>query len=391
MSRFPVGDTLIGELPWQHQTAARGVFLPRDVLDEQTETAMSLPSGGRKYKRFGRLEEAREPYDAKQLEDLGLRVIRAEDGSAPAHWASDIPGEFEYHRQVGATTAYFADESCLRRAMERLADGYVFVRDFDVSMPSPVRSNYNEPPHSEPPDDIHDLGWRDAVGITQAHSDGVKGEGVLIGMLDTGVDADHTEFDGRGRHIPHCYVPIDSNKPIRTVRGFDTDGHGTHVAGLLRGNKFGIAPASQLLVSNVIESETVRTSFLRVVKGIDWLLQAFGQPDVADRPAIVNMSLGFPPAVPPGMGRDDYDVLEKGLRYAVGELIKSDVLVVAAIGNDGYGNFRLPAMYPEVLAVGAADYQDNVASFSGCSPNPADRKRICLVMASAFAPATSAI
>jgi subtilisin family serine protease len=288
--------------------------------------------------------------------------------------ARDIPGEFEYHKQIGATSAYFSQTAHMERAIDRLSSDYVFIRDFQMSLPTPIKVDADEGPSTEPPDDASDLAWRDAAGINKAQKDGYTGQGILLGMLDTGIDADHTEFRVGQRYITHGYVPILPRKPVRRVRGFDTDGHGTHVAGILFGRRLGIAPGSQLLVGGVIESETVRTSFMRVVKGVDWLLRAFSKPDVADRPAIVNMSLGFPPAVPPGMSNDEYQVLERALRHSIGQLVRADVLVVAAIGNDGYGHYRLPAMYPEVLAVGAVDYQNDIASFSGCSPNPADGK-----------------
>ncbi|MFE1601878.1 S8 family serine peptidase [Methylobacterium sp. ID0610] len=55
----------------------------------------------------------------------------------------------------------------------------------------------------------------------------------------------------------------------------EPDGHGPHVCGIIAGSTVGVAPEAELMVASVIESETARTSFMRVVYGLNWLLQEF--------------------------------------------------------------------------------------------------------------------
>ena len=73
--------------------------------------------------------------------------------------------------------------------------------------------------------------WPEECGINPAHAQGIKGAGVMLGILDTGMDADHPEH--QDRLIQFRYVSLFPNSPqnpARDVRGFDPDGHGTHVA-----------------------------------------------------------------------------------------------------------------------------------------------------------------
>lgn len=194
MSRFPVGRKLVGELPWQTQSVASGVFLPRSAIEAAAETISPLRGRGRSAERLGRSAETAEPQDARALEDIGLRNLAHDEDSPAALAARDIPGEFEYHKQIGATSAYFSQTAHMERAIDRLSSDYVFIRDFQMSLPTPIKVDADEGPSTEPPDDASDLAWRDAAGINKAQKDDYTGQGILLGMLDTGIDADHTEF-----------------------------------------------------------------------------------------------------------------------------------------------------------------------------------------------------
>ena len=80
-------------------------------------------------------------------------------------------------------------------------------------------------------------------------------KGVLVGVLDTGCDADHVQF--RQKRIDFCHVPLHyESEKLREIRGFDISGHGTHVCGIIAGQHIGIAPEADLMVASVIESET---------------------------------------------------------------------------------------------------------------------------------------
>lgn len=187
----------------------------------------------------------------------------------------------------------------------------------------------------------------------------------MIGVLDTGVDADHVEFDGK--RINYRYVSLFPHHPqfgSRDIRGFDLDGHGTHVCGIMCGQNIGIAPEAELFVASVIESETTLTSLIRVSAGLNWLLAQFSKPERQYRPAILNISLGFPSSSP-GINPTDYQNRLNLMERLIRTLRKFNVLPVCAIGNDGPGNFGYPGAFDRVLGIGAVDFENKVASFSG--------------------------
>jgi subtilisin family serine protease len=182
--------------------------------------------------------------------------------------------------------------------------------------------------------------------------------------VDTGVDADHDEFTHQSA-IPFRYVPLlPKDVPPRDIRGFDTQGHGTHVCGILAGKTVGVAPEASLSVSAVIESETTRTSLIRVTYGLEWIMQQFSRLHVDQLPAVLSMSLGFPPN-PAGIPAVDFDGWVKVMRTLMRTLRRANVLPIVAIGNEGPGNYRYPGVLPEVLGVGAVDFRGRVPDFSG--------------------------
>ncbi|MEG4374876.1 S8 family serine peptidase [Microcoleus sp. M2_C5] len=202
--------------------------------------------------------------------------------------------------------------------------------------------------------------WPLESGVELAHSLKIRGSGVLVGVLDTGIDADHQEF--RDRTVNYCYVPLNSGQP-RNVRGFDTGGHGTHVCGIIAGKNIGVAPEAKLYVASVIESETIDRSLLRIISGLDWLLDKFNESENSEPPAVLNMSLGFPStSTQSSANRQKLEILQNRLIKCVEKL---NVLPIVAIGNDGQGTYHYPGAFKECFSVGAVDFQGNIANFSG--------------------------
>jgi subtilisin family serine protease len=136
------------------------------------------------------------------------------------------------------------------------------------------------------------------------------------------------------------------------------------VTGIAAGVHHGVAPEVDLYVASVIESETIRTSLGRVAAGMEWLLHQFSRPENATRPAVVNLSLGFPVQCPPGITQADYLLNLRALQTMIRRLLDSNVLPVVAAGNSGPNTVGYPAGFPEALAIGAVDFDRKVASFS---------------------------
>jgi subtilisin family serine protease len=255
------------------------------------------------------------------------------------------------------------DERELDDARHELGDQYEFVDDFPLSLPS--RAGLGAMPANRSRMALDRREWPAESGVQPAHSAGVRGAGVLIGVLDTGVDADHEEF--QQQRINYRYVSLHPNSaewPPRDCRGFDTDGHGTHVCGILGGQSVGVAPESQLYVASVIESETIFTSMTRTAHGLNWLFRQFARPDNEHVPAVLSMSLGFPAELP-DVPSEQWQARLKLLRTLLQNLVQANVLPIVAIGNDGPNTFGFPGAFPEVVSVGAVDFDGRVADFSG--------------------------
>lgn len=247
------------------------------------------------------------------------------------------------------------------RARELLEPDYIVAPDLELTAPRPAigRRSAQLPPHFTP--------WPEESGIAAAREDGIMGEGVLVGVLDTGCDADHDEF--RERIIDFRYVPLDPSVDImRACRGFDVDGHGTHVCGIIGGRQVGVAPKAELMVASVIESETLRTSLERVVIALNWMMAQFQLEENLHKPTIINLSLGYRTE---WVGESHMEAATQGIQQILATLVQDyNVLPIVAVGNDGPGRMRAPAWYPETLSVGAVDRDLTTAGFSGGGRSP---------------------
>ena len=159
------------------------------------------------------------------------------------------------------------------------------------------------------------------------------GAGVLIAILDTGVDLDHTEFAGRISPNATCFGAGTACDGAAAL-GYDDHGHGTHVAGIAAAaadgfGTTGVAPDATLLPVKVLGASGAG-SYGAIAQGI-----AFAATEGAQ---VINMSLGGPRPT----NSTEYNTLVSALTTAA----ETSVIVVAA-GNDGSG--KLP-WYPAAFA-----------------------------------------
>jgi len=297
----------------------------------------------------------------------GGNVVKAEATPIPGpvqELTGTETGSYRYMPLIGATMAHFYSDRAERAARGELSGDFEFIPDVvPLSFPGPVAGETG--PRNRGMSSLAKREWPDECGVPLAHAQGIRGAGVMLGVLDTGIDADHPEH--ASRVVQFRYVSLFPNSPhtpARDVRGFDPDGHGTHVTGIAAGVHHGVAPEVDLYVASVIESETIRTSLGRVAAGMEWLLHQFSRPENATRPAVVNLSLGFPVQCPPGITQADYQLNLRALQTMIRRLLDSNVLPVVAAGNSGPNTVGYPAGFPEALAIGAVDFDRKVASFS---------------------------
>lgn len=162
------------------------------------------------------------------------------------------------------------------------------------------------------------------------------GEGVVVGVADTGIDQDHPEIAGR---------IIDAQSFIPGEGHQDGNDHGTHVATTIAGENVGVAPKSRLLIAKVLGNNGSGSN-RGVAEGIRWLANAGAN--------IINLSLGGP-----------YDDPET--RVAILEAIHMGVLCVAATGNERASHVGYPAVH--CIGVGAVDRGLKLAYFSNRGKN----------------------
>ncbi|MFE9246543.1 S8 family peptidase [Nocardiopsis sp. NPDC006938] len=164
------------------------------------------------------------------------------------------------------------------------------------------------------------------------------GSGTSVYIIDTGIDDSHPDFGGRAE------VGFDATGGD----GGDRQGHGTHVAGTVGSDAYGVAPGAELIGVKVLGDDGSGT-YDDVIAGIDWVAA-----NAADN-AVANLSLGGPAS----QAVDD----------AVNALADSGVFVAVAAGNEGQdaGNVS-PGGADGVVSVGASDNTDATAYFSNHGP-----------------------
>lgn len=181
-----------------------------------------------------------------------------------------------------------------------------------------------------------------ALPLNQTYSYLADGAGVHAYIIDTGINAAHTEFangpSGASR-VAAGYDFIDSDSDPT-----DCNGHGTHVAGTVAGTTYGVAKQATLHAVRVLNCSGSGT-FSGVIAGIDWVTANHIGP------AVANMSLG--------------GSFNQAVNDAVTNSIASGVTYAIAAGNssaDACGHS--PAATPNALTVGATDSTDTRASYS---------------------------
>ncbi len=192
---------------------------------------------------------------------------------------------------------------------------------------------------------------------------GVRGEGVVVAAIDTGVDWTHPALQSRyrgwngGPAADHLHNWFDATHE-GAVYPSDLHGHGTHVMGTMVGlNGIGVAPGARWMAAKGLDgSGAGYYSWLHAA--FQFMLAPNGNPAMA--PHIVNNSWGSDNATDTEFTDD------------IAALRAAGIFVVFANGNNGPapGTVGSPASLPQAVGVGASDPYDNVARFSSRGPSP---------------------
>lgn len=189
---------------------------------------------------------------------------------------------------------------------------------------------------------------------------GLKGEGIVIGIMDSGVDGTHEALahNYRGRDGNHQYSWIDvSGQNYTTPK--DGYGHGTHVAGTAvgggEGEPIGVAPEAEWIAAKIF-TDGGSATISGIHRAFEWFMAPGGDPTKA--PHIVNNSWGNP------------NTFNKEFYEDVQAWVAAGIFPLFAAGNEGPGAQTVgsPGSFPESFTIGATDSNDQVASFSSRGP-----------------------
>ena len=222
--------------------------------------------------------------------------------------------------------------------------------------------------------------------ITQVNADqvwalGYTGAGVVVAVVDSGVNYDHLDladhlWDG-GAEFPHHGYDIvnDDDDPM------DDKGHGTHVAGIVcgdgtSGSQTGVAPDATLMCVKTTAADGFGGA-VNIAGGMEWAVEHGCD--------LINLSQGMA-----GAGIADKEIF----RRTCTAILDAGIVALVCAGNEGNAflqmaypipnNVRVPASCPPpyldpdqmdnpgplscVVAVGAVNYNDAAADFTSQGP-----------------------
>ncbi|MFN4245361.1 MAG: S8 family peptidase [Brevinematia bacterium] len=192
---------------------------------------------------------------------------------------------------------------------------------------------------------------RDSLSLDSIYNyygqDSVQGKDVIIGIVDSGIDASHDDFKTSSGSTRIMYIFDQTTNVSNPEWGYgieyskddinrdnfvskDYDGHGTHVAGIATGNGrlsngkyMGISSGSSIIV--------VKTDFSLggVLTGIEYIMK---RSKNVNKPCVINLSLGVNTG-----SHDGKDIESKILNELLTYYGKEGNIVVVAGGNSGYG------------------------------------------------------
>jgi subtilisin family serine protease len=160
------------------------------------------------------------------------------------------------------------------------------------------------------------------------------GKGVIVGIVDTGIDPNHPAFQGRilriwdqvlsGPGVAEGQYGLECTGNVITASR-DTEGHGTHVAGIAAGKDDtygGVAPKADLVIVKTDMDDA------HIADGIRYIFRVGRE---MGRPVVINLSLGghFDP-------HDGTDPLSQIIDQESGP----GRIVCCAAGNEGNDNIH---------------------------------------------------
>jgi serine protease AprX len=267
-------------------------------------------------------------------------------------------------RQLSIIGGFKAEVPKDRLAALRAVPGVVSVTE-DAGLA--LQSTSDVADQASQPGSLYTLANK-VTGAASLWAKGVTGKGVDVAVVDSGT----VPVDGlKGKVVNGPDLTLEAVGPTKNQ---DTYGHGTHMAGIIAGrdtattnpvgdssNFVGMAPDSRIVSIKVADAKG-QTDVSQAVAAIDWVVQNRNKGGLNIR--VLNMSFGTD-------GVQSY--LLDPLAYAAEQAWHKGIVVVVAVGNEGFGTNKVnnPAYDPYLIAVGsdnangtATTADDAVSSFS---------------------------
>ena len=193
------------------------------------------------------------------------------------------------------------------------------------------------------------------INASEVYADGYSGSGVIVGVIDTGVDIDHPDLISNIASGGYDYVDTDSDASPSSQGS--SMSHGTHVAGIIAGMKNDIGMHGVAYSAKILPLRAGNSAGSFATSAIESSIDRA----ISQNAKVINASFGS-------------DTIATSLADKWKSAHTNDIVTVHAAGNDGGVNPLLGAQLPyhagyedlssTLIAVVATDSNNTITSYS---------------------------
>lgn len=183
------------------------------------------------------------------------------------------------------------------------------------------------------------------IGADAAVKSGIRGSGIKVAVLDTGIDYNHPDL--KDNYKGGYNFAYDNDDPYDDSR----QGHGTHIAGIIAARDngtgvVGVAPDASLYAVKVLNGGLLGSTS-DILAGIEWA--------ISNGMHVINMSFGIP---------SDPANYSRAVEEACQRAFDAGIILIAAAGNANQQRIDYTAAFSSVVAVSATTREDTRAAIS---------------------------